>query len=143
MKSRALPWSLARTCLLLATPLLGGCGGSDKPLVPVSGRATYGGGNWPLPGYVTLVPYESSGSLPSRPGSGRFEVDGRFVIGSYAPGDGLLPGKYRVRISCMKPGVFINSESELEYVPASFKPDDVIVQSGQDPIVLNYDVPKK
>lgn len=128
--------------ILLCIAFLTGCG-SDKPLVPTSGIATYGGGNWPMPGTITLTPLNVPAGMPSRPGSARFGVDGKFVIGSYKPGDGLMPGSYHVVISCYDPLDTSKPAKELEFVPADFKPDNLVVEVGQDDIVLNYDVPKK
>jgi hypothetical protein len=122
--------------------LLAGCGGNDKPLVPVSGRITYGGGNWPMPGNITFAPLESAGDLPARPGSGRFEEDGSFVAGSYKPGDGLMPGKYHIGISCFDPND-TRPPDKASYVPMDFTTDVLVVERGQDAIELNIDVPKK
>jgi hypothetical protein len=119
-----------------------GCG-ADKPLVPVTGRITYAGGDWPMPGYITFTPFQSTGALPARPGSGRFLEDGKFVAGSYGPGDGLMPGKYHVSISCFDPMDTSKPAAELNLVPADFKTEDLVVEQGQDSIVLNIDVPKK
>jgi hypothetical protein len=125
-------------CLLAA-----GCGGSDKPLVSVSGQATYGGGEWPRAGTITFTPVETGSTAISRPGSGLFQTDGKFVVGSYKPGDGLMPGTYHVAISCIDPMDFSKPREELEFVPADFRTEKLVVEAGQDAIVLKYDVPKK
>jgi hypothetical protein len=120
-----------------------GCGGDAKGLVLVSGQATYAGGEWPMPGTITFTPLESGASQPARPGSARFNADGKFVVGSYQPGDGLMPGKYHVTISCIDPLDFSKPREVLEFVPADYRPDDLVVEAGQDAIELKYDVPKK
>lgn len=129
--------------LLFAAAAAAGCGGNDKPLVPVAGRVTYGGGAWPFPGYVTFSPFESSASTPARPGSGPFKTDGKFVVGSYLPGDGLMPGRYHVSVSCIDPNDASKSPQDLERVPADFTTEPLVVEAGQDAIELNFDVPKK
>jgi hypothetical protein len=129
--------------LLLATAAVAGCGGDGKPLVPVSGRVTYGGGEWPFPGYITFSPIESSASMPARPGSGPFKTNGKYVVGSYQPGDGLMPGRYHVSVSCIEPNDTSKPPNELELVPADFTTEDLVVEAGQGAIELNIDVPKK
>ena len=81
--------------------------------------------------------------MPARPGSGRFGEDGTFVVGSYQPGDGLLPGAYHVSVSCIDPNDASKPPAELELVPADFKTNNLVVESGQDAIELNLDVPRK
>jgi hypothetical protein len=132
-------------CLfVLAVSAAVGCGGGDKPLVPVSGQVTYAGGSWPMTGTITLTPISAPEGQPSRPGSATFNTDGKFVIGSYKPGDGLRPGTYGVIISCYDPATQQGRpQEEVDLVPASFKADNVVVEKGQDAIVLKYDVPKK
>lgn len=130
-------------CLLLMA--LAGCG-DGKQLVPVSGKLTYGGDEWPIPGNITFTPlseFSAGREGVHRPGSARFGTDGKYVVGSFAQGDGLMPGTYHVSISCIDPLDFSKPREELEFVPKDFKIDDLVVEAGMDPIVLNYDVPKK
>jgi len=132
---------VASICLTLLASW--GCGGDRKPLVAVAGQATYAGGEWPMPGTITFTPAETTGSLPARPGSARFAVDGKFVVGSYKPGDGLMPGNYHVSISCIDPIDFSKPREELEFVPADFRAEDLVIEAGQDAVELKYDIPKK
>jgi hypothetical protein len=129
--------------LLIVVAAVAGCGTNDKPLVQVTGRVTYGGGAWPFPGYITFSPLESSASMPARPGSGPFGVDGKYVAGSYQSGDGLLPGKYHVSVSCLAPESATNPPTDSQYVPAEFTTEELLVEAGQDAIEVDIDVPKK
>jgi hypothetical protein len=119
-----------------------GCGGADKPLVPVEGRVTYAGGEWPMAGYITFTPLESPGATPARPGSGRFLPDGKFVVGSYKPGDGLMPGRYTISVSCFDLNT-TKPRDEAEFVPKDFRPEELVIEKGQEAVELNFDVPKK
>jgi hypothetical protein len=119
-----------------------GCSGDDKPLVPVTGQVTYGGGDWPMPGYITFTPLKSPGDTPARPGAGRFGPDGNFVVGSYRPGDGLMPGRYAISVSCFDANT-TKPRYEAEFVPKGFKPEELVIEKGQDAVELNFDVPKK
>lgn len=137
---RCSSWAVVGIYFVLA---LTGCG-SDKPLIPVSGQIKYAGGDWPMPGSITLTPISVPEGQPKRPGSATFGPDGSFVVGSYKPGDGLLPGTYGVIISCYDLGAQQGRpQSEVDLVPASFRPENVVIEKGQDALVLNYDVPKK
>lgn len=129
---------------------LAGCSDGGLPMVEVYGTVTYEGGPWPKPGNVTFTPLESNGALPQRSGSGAFDVDGKFVAGSFRPGDGLVPGKYGVSVSCMKGIDLTTPLDELNYVPADFKPNASPIQNGvlevkegDGAIDLLFDVPKK
>jgi hypothetical protein len=125
--------------------LLLGCGGSNNDMVHVTGQLTYGGGEWPAAGIITLTPISTPAGGPSRPGSSNFNVDGEFAIGSYKPGDGLRPGTYNISVSCYDPAKMGQGKrpAEMEFVPADFKHESLVIEPGQDDIVLNIDVPKK
>jgi hypothetical protein len=94
-------------------------------------------------GNVTFTPLSSSEGTAKRPGSGQFGPDGNFVVGSYQRGDGLMPGTYNVSVSCFNPNDSTKAPEDLNYVPASFETENLVVEVGMDPIVLNLDVPKK
>ncbi|MCA9261920.1 MAG: hypothetical protein KDA61_22035, partial [Planctomycetales bacterium] len=79
----------------------------------------------------------------ARPGSARFDVDGNFAVGSFQPGDGLLPGVYRVSVTCIDPLDFSKPREELDFVPSDFSVPELVVEKGMAPIVLNFDVPMK
>lgn len=77
--------------LLSLAAAVSGCG-RRVTLVPVAGRVTLDGK--PLAG----------GSVMARPAAGPaargpIDGDGRFVLGTYAAGDGAIPGPARIRVS--------------------------------------------
>jgi len=126
--------------------VLAGCGGSGRPLVPVSGQITFNGGPCPKAGAISFVPNAGSDAsgTPARVGQARFGTDGRFVVTSFQEGDGLLPGKYRVNIECVNgvPSPSTPWES-ISYVPADYQPDDLVVEEGKGALKVTYDVPPK
>jgi hypothetical protein len=77
----------------LAGLWMAGCGGSEGPsTIPVSGKVTLNGE--PLTsGEVAFVPKEGDGTR--RPGIGRIEEDGTFVLMSHSK-EGVEPGDYKV-----------------------------------------------
>ena len=135
----------ANLALLAISSVLAGCGGSNMPLVPVTGQVTFAGAACPAPGQITYSPAAGS-STPTRPASAKFDTDGKYAATSFKEGDGLLPGTYRVTITCyngLPDPRNPDSLSDINFVPKEFRPDDLVVQEGQEPIEVNYDVPPK
>jgi len=85
-------------CLLA---LLGGCGPDVPKCIPVSGKVTFEGGKPPGPGFIYFNT-DSQGGGSTRPGTAEFDADGNYTAKSFIPGDGLLPGKYVLRVDCWK-----------------------------------------
>src|SRR3972149_6607565 len=129
---------LASTCVV-------GCGsGSDLPLVPVSGRVTFSGGPPPKEGRVIFSQLPGTGidGLPNRPGRATFGTDGEFVAMTFQPGDGLLPGKYQVRVECVDGVPEANTPWDaISFVPSTYQPQELAVEQGKGPIDVSYDVP--
>jgi hypothetical protein len=87
--------SKCNTLALLLVFMLaaGGCSSKDKPVI-VEGVVTLDGQR--LPGAtVTFVPDREG----RRPASGRTDDDGTFELTTFHPGDGALPGTYKVTVS--------------------------------------------
>jgi hypothetical protein len=132
--------------LLGAACGLAGCGGSDLPLVPVSGTVTFGGNSPPIKGSMVFNQVPGSGieGLPRRPGRGRFSTDGRFAATTFRDGDGLLPGRYRIVIICVdgEPGPG-RPFDQISFVPAGWEPEELVVEPDSGRITANFDVPPK
>lgn len=124
-----------------------GCRGNhDLPLVPVSGQIKFAGGPCPAAGNVTFTPIKVEAGLPRRPGSATFHNDGQFVITSFQKGDGLLPGRYKVSVTCFSGLPDPRSPDpwgDVSYVPNNYQPPELVVARDSDPIELTYDVPAK
>lgn len=134
---------MASMACLLATS---GCGGHGMPLVKVNGKVTFNGGPPPKPGMVVFTPVPGTGveGLPLRPATAPFDEGGRFSASSFDRGDGLLPGRYQVRVKCVD-GVPDKQRSyeDISLVPAGWSPEDLSIEEGQGAVTLNYDVPPK
>lgn len=136
------PW----LALLLLLATIGGCGKQGNSTIPVSGKITYGGGEWPASGNITFAPLSVAEGFPRRPGSAAFQQDGSFEVTSFKPGDGLVPGTYSISISCYEQqpvGTDPSSFDRFNAVPKDFKTDDLVIEVDSDPIVVEFDVPKK
>ena len=135
-------WWVAVSILLLA-----GCGGQDGPeRVLVSGHITYGGGPWPKPGVIYFVPIGASPGGTIHPALGHFDVQGDYTAQTFAPGDGLVPGKYRVRVECweVEPSPDPKNGPPKSYVPDKVTLADLDVPAGtKGGLTANFDVPKR
>jgi hypothetical protein len=136
-------------CLLLAAVLVlagaAGCRRGVPQMVPVRGRVTLAGKAWPKAGIVNFAPLNPAEGMPRKPGSAEFDADGTFAAktGDYP---GLIPGEYRVSISCWERPPEDNDPGK-SYVPEEFSSPaksklDLKVPAGSGPIVWEQDFPR-
>ncbi len=148
------PNSISRPCIRPSLAIgfvliaLVGCGRDNGlQIVPVSGKVTFAGGPCPAAGTVTFTPLEVAAGLPRRPASGTFHEDGTFFVTSFKKGDGLIPGRYKVTVSCdsgLPDPRSPDPWGDVSYVAKGYEPPELVVEAGSDPIEVNYDVtPKK
>jgi hypothetical protein len=85
---------LAGIALLLATT---GCGSSDNVTVyPVKGMVAFNGKPMVGGGSISLIP---TGNQPGAAAGGEIKEDGTYELTTYQPGDGSMPGEFRVVIT--------------------------------------------
>lgn len=85
--------ALAVTCLAVVAMVCGGGCKRNPRVVPVRGKVLYNG--QPLPyGSVMFQPDKG------QPAMADIATDGTFVLSSYGPNDGAVPGKHSVSVSC-------------------------------------------
>ena len=101
--------------------LLTGCGPSHPTTVAVRGKVTYGGGSWPKAGLLYFTIVTAAKDFPGRTGTARFETDGAFEAMTWKPGDGLMPGRYRVGVECWKVPPTMGGPKPVSYVPLKFR----------------------
>jgi hypothetical protein len=125
-----------------AVAVAGCCTSSDRPpTVPVSGTITFDGDPCPKSGVINFSPIEVAAGMPRRPGSGHFETNGQFSVASFEDGDGLVPGKYSVRIDCWKRPPLGDGNPPVSYISGDYRPPEVEVTRDGGPIVFDLDVP--
>jgi len=117
-------------------------------MVPVRGKVTLEGGAWPKAGVVSFVPLEPAPGFPSRPGTGHFDTDGSFTVTTRDPGDGLIPGKYRVAVTCWEeePGDNRPGKSYLADAftsPARSGLEFQVEPGASGPLVFEHDFPRR
>ena len=138
-------------CLLLGTGCLlaAGCGSSGPEVVPVRGKVSFGGAEWPKPGALHFTPIEPAPGLPRRPGMGQFDTDGSFTVTTFTEGDGLIPGHYKVAVECWEVPPQMNpSASTRSYVPVKCQSPmtsdlEVTIETGSGAVTLRFDVPRQ
>ena len=130
--------------LLLALTVTTGCGEKGPGLIPVTGKITYGGGDWPKPGNVNFNAVEPAEGFSRLNGTAELATDGTFTVKSTGTKMGLMPGKYMVMIECWEemPSMETNTAGK-SYVPADFPPQEVVIAVGDKKKEVTFDVPKK
>lgn len=129
--------------LLLVLPTAG-CTHSGPETIKVRGHVTFDGGPCPAAGTVYFVPVDVSSNSPCRPASGNFDVNGKFTVTSFRPGDGLLPGKYKVRIECWKQLPDADGLPGVSYVGDDYEAPGLVVEPGsREPVKVICDVPRR
>jgi hypothetical protein len=129
--------------------LLAAFTGCDEglPTVPVTGTVTFAGSPPPAAGTITFAPIEVPEGLPRRPGSGKFSpAENSYEVTSFAPGDGLIPGRYQINITCYtQPPTSARPETFVTYnaVPENWHPTELVVPEYAEELELDYDVPLK
>jgi hypothetical protein len=114
--------------------ILQGCGDGRPERVPVSGRVLIDG--QPLAhGSVMFVPDHG------RSAGGSLDKDGRFTLTCYEPNDGVIPGKYRVKVSGVE---FLSETSQKWHAPKKYADErtsgfEFEIQESTDSIVLELE----
>ncbi len=106
-------------CWILVIPV--GCGVDRPETVPVRGRITLDGGQWPADGGIYFTAIESAEGFPRRPARADFDRSGRFEATTWHSGDGLMPGRYKVHVECWKTPPEIDKPLPENYVPPKYR----------------------
>jgi hypothetical protein len=116
--------SLPGRCGLLLLALYGwfiaGCGSGTPQTIAVTGRVTFDGQAPPGPGTVWFLPQEAAEGFPSRPATGDFDKEGRYTVKTFDPGDGLMPGKYVMRVDCWQTPPNMEGKPTKSYLPSKY-----------------------
>ena len=128
--------------ILLASALclFASCGPAGIPKVPVKGKITYGGGDWPKAAIFDFAPLQPAAGMPSAPGTAVVEPNGEFKVD-------LVPGTYVVNITCweVEPAPDDPSKSK-SYVPQRMQEGDAKpkfeVPVGAKEVKFDFDIPK-
>jgi hypothetical protein len=140
--AKALRAAIPLLCFLLVG-VIGACTRGGPETVTVRGTVEFDGRPQPSVCSVFFAPLEVAGDAPRRPALAKLSPEGTFSVTSFKPGDGLVPGTYRVKIEYydLKPGG--NPDSESGWARQEFQPGELTVESGQAAIEAAYVVPAK
>jgi len=122
---------------------LAGCGGGTTAVtgtVKANGKAVTGG---------TVVFGPLGGAEGAKAATGEIQSDGTFKLGTNRPGDGAMPGKYRVTFSPPEQQLTEEQRKDPKYIapPPQYmglevKTPEVEIKSGSGSVDLEL-VPKK
>jgi len=127
--------------LISVTAISMGCGRGGPKRVPVSGKVTFAGGDWPKPGLLYFNPDQPAAGFPRGNGIGKFDSDGVYVVRSPSgDADGLYPGSYTIRVECWDVAPTMQGPPAKSFVPATFS-KKIVVEPGV-PLIHDFDVPK-
>jgi hypothetical protein len=82
----------------------------------VSGVVTVDGRDPPGMGKIMFTPTQPAAGFPRRPGIARFDVDGAYQVQSWDPGDGLVPGLYKVSVECWETPPNLEGKTVKSYI---------------------------
>ena len=109
---------------------------SDRPAtIPVSGRITFDGEAPPAAGTLYFTIDAPADGFPRRPTLAKFDERGRFRVTTWDRGDGLVPGRYKVRVECWEIPPELGGTEGKSYVPAKYQcptTTDLVVEIAPD-----------
>jgi len=99
-----------------------GCGSSGPRCVSVSGTVTLDGGKVPGPGFIYFTMTESGEAGIVRPGTTEFDANGYYSnVTTFKSGDGLMPGKYQLRVDCYKTPPNMEGKPVVSFIPQKYQ----------------------
>lgn len=137
----------ALALVMLLVTLLVGCTKSKVDIVPVRGRVTYGGGDWPAAGTIYFQPKTAAAGLPLLAAVASFGTDGKFAAKT-AQRTGLVPGIYTVRIECWEEAPKMSAPNsgkswvDKQYEHGPTADYEINVPADSSGLDLNFDIPK-
>lgn len=117
-------------------------------MVQVTGVVTVDGAPPPGPGTVYFTPHEPAEGYTKRPGYAEFDVDGKYVVRTSEPGDGITPGSYRIRIDMWSEPWVMGRTSPTNLTPAKYQSAEtseleLVVAPRSRPIDFPIDIVSK
>ena len=123
-----------------------GCGPDGPHTVPVRGVVTIDGKPPTAAGTIFFTPLEAAEGSPTRPGIGEFDTTGHYAAQTFEPGDGLLPGRYRLKVHCWKTPPNMDGRPVVSYIAAKYESvaesdlAELIVETRSGQVECNLDL---
>ena len=131
------------SAFLLFFLVLTGCGNDLPDTIPVSGVITFDGEAPPSAGFLYFTQSSAEEGMSLRPTLAAFDAQGRYTAKSFTRSDGLVPGKYVVRIDCWEQAPTMDGPPAISHVPEGFQPPELVVSSDEKRIEYSFDVPRE
>lgn len=113
--------SLVLSVFLMALSCLAGCGSDMPQTVRVNGKVTFDGQQPPGAGIVYFLPQEAAKGFTLRPGTADFDASGVYKTTTFEPGDGLMPGSYKIYIECWETAPNMEGKPVKSFVPKKYQ----------------------
>lgn len=131
--------------LLVVIAGIVGCGGSKHPTVEVSGVVTIGDALPSGAGMIVFTPTQTPAGGLMKPGRAAFDQSGQYQAQTFGNADGLLPGTYRLAVSCWESppsmaGPPAKSYIDEKYTTARTSGLELVVDADGGPIELDLDL---
>ena len=125
-----------------------GCGSDVPKTIQVTGRVTMNGKSPPGAGIVYFLPTKAADGFPSRPGSGDFDIDGVLSVTTFAPNDGLMPGKYSILFESWQTPPNMEGKPVKSHIPAKYEDSETSgfsleITPDMRSTVVNFDLVTK
>ena len=118
------------------------CGCSGSGVVPVTGKVVFGNREIPAVCRLTFVPVEDGSTEGGiRPNGATMQADGTYRMTPYQGVEGLVPGRYTVRVSYfdLKPGG--DPQRENDWIEHKFEADELVIEAGSRAVEYDVQVP--
>ena len=120
---------------LLAALVIGFCGCSDSPVVPVTGTISFADRELPEVCRLTFVPTETDKEVSIRPSGGTMDDDGVYHLPPYKGVEGLMPGTYKIRLSYFDLKKNGNPDVDGDWKEQQFEAGELTIEEGSGAVV--------
>ena len=118
-----------------------GFGCSRSPVVPVSGKVIFTNREQPEVCRITFVPAETSEGV--RGGGAEMDADGSYKVSPFKGVEGLLPGKYIVRVSYFDLKKNGNPDRDSDWRERTFEAESLVVEEGSNSVQHDIEIDSK
>lgn len=132
--------NLARLLLTALLPcLIAGC--SRSPVVPVSGTISFANRETPEVCRLSFVPTDVPEGTAIRPNGATMEADGTYRLTPYQGVEGLLPGRYLIRVNYFDLKRNGDPNREGDWREQTYDGGELVVEQGARAIEHHIEVP--
>ena len=87
------------------------------------------------------TPWKRYEPFPRRPARGDFDEKGNFTLTTFDSGDGIIPGRYSVNVTCWREKPTLETRQSANYVPPNFEHEVTIAADADEPVEIAINVP--